>query len=81
MKKFISVIALALAVLISFHPASVEAGKMRRIGLLTPLSPLDSAPSGHLGQGHRVVRDLSRRKPGHREVNDPECRRGLSIDQ
>ncbi len=44
MKKIITIFALALAVLVSAIPAEAQQGKMRRIGLLTPLSPLDSAP-------------------------------------
>ncbi len=44
MKKIIAVFVLALAVLVSVHPAEVQAAEMRRIGLLTPRSPSDSAP-------------------------------------
>ena len=44
MKKMPAVFALALAVMVSVPPTEAQAGKMRRIGLLTPRSPLDSAP-------------------------------------
>ncbi len=43
MKKIIAVFALAFSVLVSFHPAEAQAGKMRRIGYLTVRSKSRSA--------------------------------------